>query len=81
MADLLAENGVRVSVDGRNEKLGYRIREAQTSKIPLEIVVGDGEIADQSVTVRRYGRKEAVKMTLDEFLAAVNEEINSRSLA
>ena len=81
VADLLAENGVRVSVDGRNEKLGYRIREAQTSKIPLEIVVGDGEIADQSVTVRRYGRKEAVKMTLDEFLAAVNEEINSRSLA
>ncbi len=81
VADLLAENGVRVSVDGRNEKLGYRIREAQTSKIPLEIVVGDGEIADQSVTVRRYGRKEAVKMTLDEFLAAVNEEIRSRSLA
>ena len=81
VADLLAENGVRVSVDGRNEKLGYRIREAQTSKIPLEIVVGDGEIADQSVTVRRYGRKEAVKMTLDEFLAAVNEEILSRSLA
>ena len=81
VADLLKAEGVRVSIDARNEKLGYRIREAQTSKIPLEIVIGDGEIADNSVTVRRYGKKEAVKMTVDEFIAAVKEEIRTRKLA
>ncbi len=70
--------GMRVSIDDRNEKLGYRVREAQTSKIPVEVVVGEGEMNENSVTVRRYGSKDAVKMSLDEFLDAMMAEIESR---
>ena len=70
--------GMRVSIDDRNEKLGYRVREAQTSKIPVEVVVGEGEMNENSVTVRRYGSKDAVKMGLDEFLDAMIAEIESR---
>ena len=81
IADLLQARGVRVSVDNRNEKLGYRIREAQTSKIPVELVVGDKDIETNSVTVRRYGSKEAVTKTVDEFLNDIMDEINSKRYA
>ena len=70
--------GMRASVDSRNEKLGYRVREAQTSKIPVEVVVGEGEMKDRSVTVRRYGSKEETKMSLDAFLDAMISEIENR---
>ena len=70
--------GMRVSIDDRNEKLGYRVREAQTSKIPVEVVVGEGEMNESSVTVRRYGSKDAVTMGMDEFLDAMTAEIESR---
>ena len=70
--------GMRVSVDDRNEKLGYRVREAQTSKIPVEVVVGEGEMNERSVTVRRYGSREETKMSLDDFLDAMVTEIESR---
>lgn len=70
--------GMRVSIDDRNEKLGYRVREAQTSKIPVEVVVGEGEMNEGSVTVRRYGSREAVKLSLDEFLNTMIQEIESR---
>ena len=78
VVDELKKRGVRAELDNRNEKLGYRVREAQMHKIPIEIVVGDGEINDEAVTIRRYGKKEAVKMTLADFLNAVIDEIASR---
>ena len=70
--------GMRVSIDDRNEKLGYRVREAQTSKIPVEVVVGEGEMNENSVTVRRYGSRDEVKMPLDSFIDAMLAEIESR---
>ncbi len=78
IADELAARGVRVSVDSRNEKLGYRIREAQTGKIPVELVVGDKDIENSAVTVRRYGSKDAVTLPLDEFYSNIMEEIRSK---
>lgn len=81
VVDQLLARGVRASLDNRNEKLGYRIREAQTGKIPVEVVVGDGEIADEAVTVRRYSKKEAVKMTLNEFLDTIMDEIVSKKVS
>jgi threonyl-tRNA synthetase len=78
VADILKSHGIRISVDSRNEKLGYRVREAQMSKIPVELVVGEGEIQDRAVTVRRYGKKEAVKMSLEDFIKAASEEIRNR---
>ena len=76
----LKARGMRVSVDSRNEKLGYRVREAQTSKIPVEIVVGEGEVNEHAVTVRRYGSKDAVKMSFDEFCSRAADEIASKGL-
>ena len=80
VVDLLCAKGIRVSLDARNEKLGYRIREAQTGKIPVEIVVGDGEIQEEAVTVRRYGKKEAVKYSLSDFVNVMLEEIASKKI-
>ena len=74
----LKKHGVRAELDNRNEKLGYRIREAQTHKIPVEIVVGDGEIEETAVTVRRYGKKEAAKSSLADFINDILDEIASR---
>lgn len=67
--------GMRVEVDNRNEKMGYRIREAQTLKIPYQLVFGDNEIAENTVTVRRYGSKETSSMPFDEFLAQLEQDI------
>ena len=80
VADLLHQHHIRAKVDSRNEKLGYRVREAQMSKTPVELVVGDGEAADNSVTVRRYGSKDAVKMGLDEFLNSMMQEIDAKTI-
>lgn len=70
--------GIRASVDDRNEKLGYRIREAQTKKIPVEIVVGDGEVENKAVTVRRYASKEQNQMPAEDFYHEIREEIRLR---
>lgn len=67
--------GMRVEVDSRNEKMGYKIREAQTLKIPYQLVFGDNEIAGNTVTVRRYGSKETLSMPFDEFLAQLEQDI------
>lgn len=75
---ILKAMGVRVSIDDRNEKLGYRIREAQTSKTPIQIVVGDGEVESNGVTIRRYGSKDQTKMSAEDFYKSLREEIASR---
>ncbi len=72
--------GFRVEVDSRNEKLGYRVREAQQKKIPLSLVVGDGEIKDHSVTVRRYGEKEENKVALEDLINAMRIEVRNKGL-
>ena len=78
--EALANINVRVSIDDRNEKLGYRIREAQIHKIPVEVVVGDNDRDNNQVTVRRFGKKEEVKLSLDEFVNSIKLEIKSKEL-
>ena len=78
LQQMLSEHHIRVKVGDRNEKLGYRVREAQTHKIPMQIVVGDGEQADQTVTVRRYGKKDSVTMSKEELLASMLHEIEKK---
>jgi len=72
--------GFRVSVDDRNEKLGYRIREAQLKKIPVQIVVGDGETAENSVNIRRFGKEGNVTLKLDEAVKTLKEEVEQIKL-
>ncbi len=74
----LKKMGVRCNLDDRNEKLGYRVREAQTSKIPVEVVVGDKERDEKAVTVRRYGSKVETKLSLENFYKSIKEEIDNK---
>ena len=76
---MLLAKGVRVKVDGRNEKLGYRVREAQTHKIPMQIVVGDGEVENNTATVRRYGKKDSVTLSKEELLESILNEIETKA--
>lgn len=75
--NLLENEGFRVSVDDRNEKLGYRIREAQLKKIPVELVVGDNEIANKAVNIRRYGKEGNNTLSLEEAIKEFKEEIKN----
>jgi threonyl-tRNA synthetase len=75
IAAKLADHDFRVEMDLREEKLGYKIREAQTKKIPFQLVLGDKEAQDGTVTYRRYGQQEQITVPLQEFIALVHEEI------
>ncbi|MFD2728289.1 threonine--tRNA ligase [Enterococcus camelliae] len=75
----LQEQGIRVEVDDRNEKMGYKIRAAQTQKIPYQLVVGDQEVNDATVNVRRYGSKETVVEELNMFVDAIVADVNNYS--
>lgn len=77
--DELRIHGIRVEVDDRNEKMGYKIREAQTKKIPYQLVFGDNEIADGTVNVRRYGSKKTETMPWEDFLNLIEEDIANKS--
>ncbi|WP_053218952.1 threonine--tRNA ligase [Virgibacillus senegalensis] len=76
----LRYRGVRVEVDERDEKIGYKIREAQTQKIPYALVVGDKEIEDSAVNVRRYGEKNSETKPLDTFIDQIEAEIREKTL-
>lgn len=67
--------GMRVELDSRNEKMGYKIRQSQTQKIPYQIVVGDNEMEERSVSVRKYGEKESHTYELSSFLSMLEDEI------
>ena len=69
---------IRTEIDRHDEKMGKKIREAVTAKIPILLVVGEKEMADGSVTVRRYGEQEQAIMPFDEFLIEVENEIRER---
>ena len=71
--------GIRVEVDGRNEKTGYKIRESQVKKTPYTLVVGDQEQETGTVALRKYGEKDSTVMTTDEFIAIVQEKITTRA--
>jgi threonyl-tRNA synthetase len=57
----------RVELDLRNEKMGYKIRASQTQKIPFTLVLGDQEVENQTVTIRRYGSQDQETMSLEAF--------------
>ena len=82
-ADALAKKmktaNIRVNVDHRNEKMGYKIREAQTQKVPYTLVVGDDEKNNNGVSVRKYGEKEQNEMSQEAFMNEILEDIASYS--
>ena len=71
----MREAGLRVELDDGNDKLGYRMRNAQMRKIPYTIVLGDNERDNETVTYRKYGEKEQITVKVKDFIALINEEI------
>lgn len=74
----LLRAGVRVEIDHREEKLGYKIREAQMQKIPYMLVLGDKEKETEGVNIRRYGSKDSETIALEDFVAMITEEITTK---
>mgnify|MGYP005830498173 CR=1 FL=1 len=72
----LQAQGLRVELDSRDEKIGYKIREAQMSKIPYMLVVGDNEIQEEAVNVRKYGEQKSETVSLSDFVQKVTDEVN-----
>ena len=81
VADELAGRGIRVETDFRNEKIGYKIREAQSRKIPYMLVIGDKEAENGTVSVRTRSGGDKGAVSLDKFAADITEEIRSRALS
>ncbi|WP_192986404.1 threonine--tRNA ligase [Carnobacterium mobile] len=79
LKEKMANLGMRIDVDERNEKMGYKIRASQTQKIPYQLVVGDNEVENASVTVRKYGEKETKTILFNDFLTDVKKEIENFS--
>ncbi|MBS7576149.1 MULTISPECIES: threonine--tRNA ligase [unclassified Enterococcus] len=79
ISDTLRKAGVRVDFDKRNEKMGYKIRQSQTKKIPYQLVVGDKEQEDHTVNVRRYGSKETEVVAAEAFIERIQKEIENKS--
>ena len=80
IAQQLEESGVRVEKDLRNEKIGFKIREAQLQKIPYMIVLGDKEVESSTLGVRRRRSKETRTLDLKTFLDEVNEAVKNRTI-
>ncbi len=70
--------GIRVEVDRRNEKIGYKIREGQTMKIPYCLVAGDKEMENDTLSLRRFGQGDLGAMSVDEIIGMVKEEISKK---
>lgn len=79
LSSKLRAQGIRVTVDDRNEKMGYKIRQAQVNKIPYTLVIGDEEVSNGTVTVRKYGEEKTNTMTKAEFKNLLFEDIENYS--
>ena len=80
---LIAEmkaKGIRCTIDKRQEKTGFKVREAQLMKIPYMLVIGDREQEEGTVSVRRRDSNQLVSMNKDEFLSMIEEQISTRAL-
>lgn len=80
IVSLLEKAGMRVQLDARNEKLGYRVREAQIKKIPYQIVVGEKDMENHTVTIRKSGSKEQVTLDVDQAVENFKLEVETKAL-
>ena len=74
----LKKAGVKVAIDDRDEKLGYKIREAASKKIPYTLVIGDKEVENRNVNVRTFGSHDQKEESFAEFKENILREINER---
>lgn len=75
LQDELRSHGVRVNIDDRDEKMGYKIREAQMRKVPYQVVLGDREVENQTVNVRKYGEEKQETLEREDFIWKIVDKI------
>ncbi|HBF68911.1 MAG TPA: threonine--tRNA ligase [Firmicutes bacterium] len=80
IVNALKKLGIRASLDANEDKLGYRMRNAQIKKVPYTIVIGDHEKEEGTVTYRHYGEKQQITVKFDEFVSMIQEEIRLRKI-
>ena len=73
--DILKENNYRVELDSRDEKMGYKIRESQTRKIPYTLVLGNSERDENTVTYRKFGEEKTTTVSTNEFIDMINKQV------
>lgn len=78
IAGKLKEKGFRVEVDSRDEKMGYKIREKQTGKIPYMLIIGDNELNESMISFRKYGEEKTTKVSLEGFISVILSEIDTK---
>ena len=80
VTEKLKEQGIRAELDDRNEKLGYRLREAQTKKVPYTLILGDNEKQNNTISYRLHGEKETTTVSEEEFIKLIKKEIENKEL-
>lgn len=80
LADRLKELDIRVEVDTRNEKIGYKIREAQLEKVPYMLIAGDKEVENEDISVRSRNRGDLGSMDVEKFIGDITYEISTKAL-
>lgn len=72
--------GLRVKVDHREEKLGFKMRESQIAKVPINVIIGDKELASNEVSYRLHGKEETVTLERDDFVKFVLDKVESKAI-
>ena len=78
LSDLLNNSDIRTVLDDRNEKIGRKIRDNELKKIPYLLIVGENEMNNITVSVRRQGQGDMGTMSVEDFISKINEEVNSQ---
>ena len=78
--ELLLKEGIRVELDDRNEKLGYKMRESQTRKIPYSLILGNKERDDRTISYRLHGSEETTTLSINEFVSMIKDVINTKKI-
>ena len=78
ITELLKENDIRVKLDDREEKLGYKLRESQIEKVPMTIILGQNEVDNNTISFRRHAEEDTTTLSIDEFINLINEEIKNK---
>ena len=76
--NILKENNIRVELDDRNEKLGYRLRESQVRKIPYTIILGDNEKNNKEISFRLFGKQDTTTLSQNSFIEMITNEIKNK---
>ena len=76
---MLEDSNIRVELDDRDEKLSYRMRESQTKKIPLTLILGDKERDNNEISFRKFGEQETTTLSINDFIKMINDRINNKN--